>query len=165
MAGQNMIRLWEPELLESQRRWMAEATRNGRQLVVEPWLERVVDFSIQLEMEPVGLKLCGFTGLINDHRGQFQANYAEAHCARRLPAKVTELFRGPGNVASRLPAFYDEVMAMLDGELQRAGHRGPAGIDAFVFRTAEGGVRLKPVVEINPRYTMGRLTLPCLRDT
>ena len=34
---------------------------------------------------------------------------------------------------------------------------GPLGIDAFVYRAADGSVKLKPVVEINPRYTMGRV--------
>jgi hypothetical protein len=44
------------------------------------------------------------------------------------------------------------------------GFRGPIGIDAFAYRTAEGAVRLKPVVEINPRYTMGRLTIELMRQ-
>ena len=49
LAGQGMMRLWEPELLESQRRWMLNALESGRQLVVEPWLERELDFSVQWE--------------------------------------------------------------------------------------------------------------------
>src|SRR6185436_5570895 len=59
LAGQGMIRLWEPKLLDTQKRWMAEALRHAP-LVIEPWLEREADFSIQLEMEPGGLKLCGY---------------------------------------------------------------------------------------------------------
>ena len=39
------------------------------------------------------------------------------------------------------------------------------GIDAFVYRAADGQARLKPVVEINPRYTMGRLTLELMRSS
>jgi hypothetical protein len=37
------------------------------------------------------------------------------------------------------------------------------GVDAFFYRRTDGSVRLKPVVEINPRCTMGRLTLELLR--
>ena len=66
LAGSNAMRLFEPEVLESHRRWIANAVENGRQLVVEPWLERELDFSVQLEMADDGLKLCGYTGLIND---------------------------------------------------------------------------------------------------
>jgi hypothetical protein len=43
------------------------------------------------------------------------------------------------------------------------GHLGPVGIDAFVYRDAVGVHRLKPVVEINPRYTMGRVLLSLMR--
>jgi hypothetical protein len=54
---------------------------------------------------------------------------------------------------------------MLGGELQKAGYVGPVSIDAFVYRTPEGNCRLKPIVEINPRYTMGRLTAELMKQT
>ncbi len=158
-AGQNAIRLWEPELLPAQRQWLCHALEQGRQLVVEPWLERELDFSAQLEMEPGGLKLCGYTGLINDLKGQFVANWAEPDYSRRLPAKAAALFDGTANFSERLERLYDEIFRLLEPELKRAGFLGPVGLDAFLFRTPEDECRLKPVVEINPRYTMGRLTL------
>jgi hypothetical protein len=37
------------------------------------------------------------------------------------------------------------------------------GIDAFACRDAAGKIRLKPVVEINPRYTMGRVTVELMK--
>jgi hypothetical protein len=46
LAGHNAIRLWEPELLDTQRRWLANVLKNRRQLVIEPWLEREADFSM-----------------------------------------------------------------------------------------------------------------------
>ena len=46
LAGQNAIRLWEPEVLATQRQWLARAVETGRQVVIEPWLERELDFSI-----------------------------------------------------------------------------------------------------------------------
>jgi len=165
LAGQNALRLWEPTLLPAQRRWLERAVQNGRQLVVEPWLEREVDFSVQLEMGPHGLKLCGYTGLINDRRGQFQANTAGSHHHRRLPATVVACFSQPADIARRLQRLYGDVFALLEVELQRAGHVGPVGIDAFVYRTPLGDCRLKPVVEINPRYTMGRLTVELMKQT
>ncbi len=165
LAGHNAIRLWEPELLEAQRRWIVNATRNHRQLVVEPWLEREMDFSVQLEMEPRGLKLCGYTGLINDRKGQYQANWAAPHHDRRLPAPVAALFREPADIAARLHALYADILTRLEAELRRADYLGPVGIDAFVYRAPDGGCRLKPVVEINPRYTMGRLTVELMKRT
>ncbi len=91
LAGSNAIRLFEPELLETQRRWIANTTANGRQLVVEPWLERELDFSVQLEMADDGLKLCGYTGLINDAKGQFQGNVA-CRPSEKNPGKPDRAF-------------------------------------------------------------------------
>ena len=163
LAGGNAIRLFEPELLESHRRWIEKAVANGRQLVVEPWLERVQDFSVQLEMTADGLKLCGYTGLITDRKGQFQGNWAAPKFERRLPPGVIELFAAPPDIATRLHALYADILVLLEAELRRVGFVGPVGIDAFVYRTGAGACRLKPIVEINPRYTMGRLTVELMK--
>jgi hypothetical protein len=144
---------------------MTRALENGRPLVIEPWLEREVDFSIQLEMGTEGLKLCGYTGLINDRKGQFQANWAETHHHRRIPASVIACFPETPDISRRLQQLYAGIFVLLEAELRRADYLGPIGIDAFVYRTPEGGCRLKPIVEINPRYTMGRLTVELMKQT
>jgi uncharacterized ferritin-like protein (DUF455 family) len=164
LAGSNAIRLFEPELLENHRRWIANAVDNHRQLVVEPWLERVRDFSVQLEMTSDGLKLCGYTGLINDTKGQFQGNSAAPKFERRIPQDIIGLFSEPPDIATRLHALYADIFSLLDAGLRQAGFLGPVGIDAFVYRTSQGNCRLKPVVEINPRYTMGRVTVELMKQ-
>jgi hypothetical protein len=163
LAGGNAIRLFEPELLESHRRWIEKAVANRRQLVVEPWLERVQDFSVQLEMAPDGLNLCGYTGLLTDGKGQFQGNWAAPKFERRMPPSVIELFAAPPDIATRLHALYADIAVLLEAELRRVGFVGPVGIDAFVYRTQAGECWLKPIVEINPRYTMGRLTVELMK--
>ena len=165
VAGSNALRLFEPELLPAQLRWIEKALVHKRELVIEPWLERVQDFSAQLEMTAQGLKLCGYTGLLNDPRGQFIANYAEPHHHKRIPVKVISHFRGPADISNRLLAFYGEVFSALEVELRRVDFTGPVGIDAFIYREAGGAVKLKPVVEINPRYTMGRVLVELMRQT
>ena len=163
LAGSNAMRLFEPEILESHRRWITNAVTNGRQLVVEPWLERVLDFSVQLEMSEDGLKLCGYTGLLNDAKGQFQGNVALPGHQKKIPANLIALFPEPPDIAQRLHALYADILASLEEELRRAKFSGPLGIDAFAYRTADGKVRLKPIVEINPRYTMGRVTVELMK--
>ena len=163
LAGSNAMRLFEPEILETHRRWITNAVENGRQLVVEPWLERVLDFSVQLEMTTDGLKLRGYTGLINDAKGQFQGNTAAPGHQKKFPANVIALFAEPPDIAQRLHQLYATVFEMLEEEFRRANFLGPVGIDAFVYRTAQGDCRLKPIVEINPRYTMGRLMVELMK--
>jgi hypothetical protein len=165
LAGQSAIRLWEPEILEAQRRWLEHALAGGLQLVIEPWMDRELDFSIQMEMGPGGLKLCGYTGLINDLKGQFEANWTAPDFAQRPPAKVTAWFRDVPDFLKEIRALYDDIRMALEIELERARYLGPIGIDAFVYRTATRDLRLKPIVEINPRYTMGRLTIELMKRT
>ena len=165
LAGHNAICLWEPQLLDTQRRWLAHTVENGRQVIVEPWLEREMDFSVQLEMTPRGLELRGYTGLINDRKGQFQANWAAPNYLRRIPNAVAALFHEPRDIATHLQHLYTEIFSLLEAELRRVDYIGPLGIDAFVYRTAAGECRLKPIVEINPRYTMGRLTVELMKQT
>jgi hypothetical protein len=165
LAGQNALRFWEPELLPAQKQWLEKSLQNGQQVVIEPWLERELDFSIQFEMESRRLKLCGYTGLINDGKGQFQANVAEANFARRLPANVTALFREVPGISNQIQQLYQSIFSLLERELRDLNFMGPVGLDAFVYRTADGGCKLKPIVEINPRYTMGRLTVELMKQT
>jgi hypothetical protein len=165
LAGSNAMRLFEPEVLPGHQRWMEKALANGRQLVVEPWLERVVDFSIQLEMSANGLKLCGYTGLLNDAKGQFQGNFAESHHHKRIPSKVIESFGQSADISTQMLDFYGMVFRRLEEELRRVEFAGPAGIDAFLYHDATGVTRLKPVVEINPRYTMGRVMVELMKQT
>jgi uncharacterized ferritin-like protein (DUF455 family) len=164
VAGSNALRLLEPEILPAQRRWMENAFAHKRELVVEPWLERLADFSAQLEMTERGLKLCGFTGLTADARGQFVANYAGPHFHKRLPGRIISLFEAKADLSGVLLEFYHGLFAALETELRTADFAGPIGIDAFVYRDASGAVKLKPVVEINPRYTMGRVLVELMRQ-
>ena len=165
VAGSNALRLFEPDILPAQLRWLENAFARKRGLVVEPWLERLADFSVQLEMTAHGLKLCGYTGLLNDARGQFVANFAEPHHHKRIPANIVSLFRAPADISGRLLEFYGEIFARLEVELRQVDFTGPVGIDAFVYRDECGAVKLKPVVEINPRYTMGRMLVELMRQT
>jgi uncharacterized ferritin-like protein (DUF455 family) len=164
LAGSNAIRLFEPEVLDNQRRWLANALRAGRQLVVEPWLERLADFSVQLEMTSDGLKLCGYTVLLNDTKGQYLGNLVESHHHTRIPTRIISLFREPPNISRLMLALYAEIRAALEAELRRLNFLGPLGIDAFAYRDALRQPRLKPIVEVNPRYTMGRVAVELMRQ-
>lgn len=135
----------------------------GRKLIVEPWLERECDFSIQLEMGLAGLEVCGYTGLLNDHRGQFRASWAESGAGDYLPERVRRLMGTPEVGFTGWDEFCGVILRELELELRRVGFLGPIGIDALIYRGGGGETRVKPVVEINPRYTMGRVMLELRR--
>ena len=163
LAGGNAIRLWEPILHAQQRSWLEDAVTGRDGVVIEPWLDRVLDYSIQLESTGSGLELVGYTTLLVDHRGQYIGNEASPGYARHAPAKISELLRRPGFNPGVLAAFHARLIKDLSPHFVACGHVGPVGIDAFVYRDAVGVHRLKPVVEINPRHTMGRVLLSLMR--
>lgn len=53
----------------------------------------------------------------------------------------------------------DSFEPALGEWLARHHYTGPLGVDVLFYRDREGELRVKPVVEINPRYTMGRVAL------
>jgi hypothetical protein len=44
-----------------------------------------------------------------------------------------------------------------------AGYHGPCGVDAFVFRGPAGEPLLRPLVELNARFTVGTLAIASVR--
>ncbi len=137
--------------------WLGEAWNEQGSVVVEPWLERVFDFSVQLEKRDGELKTIGFTRLLNNARGQFRGIVANAFCKGVDPETIRFLMRQTGKRPRIYSWYEDTVMPRLGKALDHAGFRGPLGIDAFVYRDPSGSPRLKTIVEINPRYTMGRI--------
>jgi len=166
LAGSNALRLWEPEWTDAQRRWMESAFDKERTLVLEPWHERVFDFSIQLERHANRLEIVGYAGLLTDARGQYLGNQAGPDHRFRIPSPLAELLRHPSRPADLPRRLHETIQSLvhhLESRLAQTGYVGPIGIDAFVYRLPDGICRLKPVVEINPRHTMGRLTLELMR--
>lgn len=132
-------------------------------LVVQPWIDRVFDFSAQYGR---GLRLLGYVRLHNDARGRFRACSLDRPLTRgadddALEDALTRLFYGQERPVQR---FFEETLPRrLRPHLDRLGYDGPLGVDAMVGRDPSGELRLYPLVEINPRHTMGRVTLELAR--
>jgi uncharacterized ferritin-like protein (DUF455 family) len=163
-AGHGMIRLWEPELSDDQRQWIRSHTSEGRSVLVEPWHERVADLSVQFEMTKDGLRQLGFTRVFNDLRGQFVASAVSSGIGRLLTPELSRFVHtGAGRGENRLQLLFSDLAAPLESRLLERGFRGPIGIDSYIYRTEAGELRLKPIVEINPRHTMGRVAMELKR--
>ena len=59
----------------------------------------------------------------------------------------------------RVEATADWLQLQLTPELSSREFSGFFGVDAMVCQTSEGSYELKPVVELNPRITMGHVAL------
>jgi len=161
-AGGNMVRLWEPEISDRQRRWITKRLQVEGSLLVEPWLDRVLDFSAHYDVDAEGVQFVGWTRMRTDLRGQYAGSVCGASFTSSLSPELAR-FAHDG-AADRLRNLYLELGKFLAPGLREAGFQGALGVDALVGRVPEApDLRLKPIVEINPRHTMGRLALELKR--
>lgn len=160
LAGRAMLRVTALPLPETQVSWIDSTLTEQGSLVVEPWLDRIADFSVHYDVIPDHPpKLRGMVRLHNDSGGRFIACTAARRFSRLLPPEAARFLH-----ESRTEEFYEDVLPRhLAAVIGDSGLRGWLGVDAFLHRDAAGGMLLRPVVEINPRCTMGRITLEARR--
>ena len=129
-------------LSDSGRGWARKQLANWS-LLFEPWVEPRHDFSLHFEIARDGsVDFLGHCQLVYDSGGVYRGNQV-------VPGQ---------KIDGRALACGREVA----GELAQLGYWGPVGIDAFEGMLGKDPV-LRPLGEINARYSFGRLTL-ALRD-
>lgn len=162
-AGRGHCRVIDGEWTESMRGWLKRVLAEQGGVVVEPWLDRVLDFSSQYEVKPNGeIKHVGMTVVLNDDLGRFRGIEARPKWAQHLDEDLkTFLFRD----AQVTELYRDKIPAALNKLLEGSQYIGAIGVDAMVHRVADTGYVLRPVVEVNARTTMGRVALELLRLT
>jgi uncharacterized ferritin-like protein (DUF455 family) len=154
-AGRGHLRVEPGRPEEPVSAWLRQAIAKHGCVIVERWLERVVDFSALYEMHADGsVELIGMTLMENDSAGRFQGTRVAYKWGSMLEPEVAAFLFSQANVMR----WYDEI---IPGALPSLlpGYVGPVGIDAMVHRLPDGSLALKPVVEVNVRMTMGRVAL------
>jgi hypothetical protein len=124
--------------------------------VIEPYYSKVADFSIQYEIQslPEGLKIKRF-----EPRFFFVDDQLQYLGAWLGPIPQThELFHAWQAIEKnreQISLVHEKILQ----ELITSGYVGPVGIDALVARENGENIPLKvvPVIEVNVRYTMGRV--------
>lgn len=160
-AGRGHLRV-EPDHAETATRaWLRQAVAKHGCVVVERWLERVVDFSSLYEIEPSGeVRHIGMTLMENDSAGRFLGTRVAHKWGSMLPPEAAAFALGEAGV---MEWYGERIPAALPGLLP--GYTGPVGIDSMIHRRADGSLALKPVVEVNVRMTMGRIALEIQKRT
>ena len=126
--------------------WIRNTLERQGEIVVEPWLHKHCDLSMQIHVGATQTRLLParrfLTGPRNDYRGAWLGRSGFDTQSQRL-------------VHSSLPAWHQLARDLADA-LRRHGYQGPAGMDALIWHDGPT-LRLKPLVELNPRWTLGRV--------
>lgn len=162
-AGRGAIRLLEGRSFsKNATRWLHRILQRQGRVVVEPWLDRVMDFSMHFDRQPDGtMRPTGMIRMCNDARGQYRGHHL-GRMTDGLDSAVIQMLYGGGKDARRLSVLTAQVGQAVGDVL--VDYVGPVGVDALVYRDhRQQSFRIKPIVEINPRWSMGRVAIALRR--
>jgi len=137
-----------------QRRFQTHSKKIDGTFLVEPWVEKILEFSLLFHRRPIdqgGLRFLGTVRQTTDERGQWLSSTSLFKQAHGLPPELARLMG-----QDVLPSVKHEILPALEKLLAAYNYLGPVCLDSFYFSTPTGP-RWQPVVEINARWTMGRL--------
>ncbi len=143
------------ELDPPSRGWMKRSLTMG--LIAEPAVERVADLSFHGQVTTEEVRYDGEVLGIVDAQGQFQGAHI-GPVSSGLNQEIKRFLNHDGRDRRRLTRIGRSVITTVGASLQRVGYRGYFGVDALITRDSDT-LRLYPVVEVNPRLTMGRVAL------
>jgi hypothetical protein len=134
-----------PTLSASVETWAGKRLARGEAVAFEPWLDRIAEAGVQIEVPPPGdgePRCVGVTPLLTGPDGRYLGS--------RFDIVAADEHDWTAAVSAGL---------RVAAELQRDGYFGPLGIDAMLFRREDGSVHCRPLQDVNARWTMGRLAL------
>lgn len=155
-SGRGQVRWQEGEDDRPVRQWLEQTLRHQPAVVVEPWLNRRADLSMVGRLSPDGTFLLdGMTRFLSDRRGQYRGAIVGRPWFGLDPS-ITRFLHGDGQDRAFSRRELEAAALSSAAALHQEGYQGPMGIDALVYDTPEG-LRLRPIVEINARWTMGHV--------
>jgi hypothetical protein len=138
-AGREQRRVQGRALDASTRGFCARSFAQGEGVQVEPWVDRVVDFSRHGYLTRTGELLVGpVREQCVDAMGRFEGTRVE-----------------PFQLTPHEDRTLRDALEQTAGALRALGYFGPFGLDGFRYRKADGNLAMNPRCEVNARFTMG----------
>jgi hypothetical protein len=143
MAGREAIRGRGTALDDRSRNWAQKRLAEGGCIVIEPVADRIAEAGIQIEIPSQGdPSLVGITPLVVDHSGVYRGSRF-------------------GRLGNELDVWQPaaEIALRVSAVVRNLGYFGPLGIDCMQYRDESGEIRMRPLQDLNARFTMGRLAI------
>lgn len=142
--------------------WARKILRQQKQIILEPRLARLVDYSIQLQVGSEQIKQVTVGRFETSEQGQYLGHHLDAF-QKGLDREILRFLHGDGKDKHQFRRINSSVTQFVGQKLQKEGFLGATGIDAFIYRDLAGKLRIRPIVEVNPRITMGRIAFETKR--
>ncbi len=149
-SGGHRIRI-QGALDEAAHAWLERHLSLGP-VLVEPWYQRLADLSVQVHITPERVKTVGTTRFWTTGSGSYRGAVI-GRWTQGLPSPISRALH-----LGDAKAVLESQAHAVARSAQELGYEGPLGVDAMVVQT-QAGIALVPILEVNPRYTMGRIAI------
>jgi len=139
------------EAITTAEKWLARFPA----ILVETAHHRIFDFSVQYEVTPEKITQIGLIRQVVDPVGRYRGSISASKFCKGLSPGLSRLLMNEA-----LPLFdaSSPMLRAIHAWFNQYGYAGPIGIDSYVYHGPGGEPALRPICEINPRHTMGRIT-------
>ncbi|WP_044203417.1 hypothetical protein [Flammeovirga sp. OC4] len=144
-SGRGILVLKRNEITPSVQKWIESALNQQGSVLVEPLLEKEFDFSLLFKKHNNTIEFLGGSSFLAGLTGQYYGSGLNTFRSYFSDLEWESIMK-----------IITLIKTKLKDEKRLEGH---FGIDALVFKGANGERFIHPCVEINPRYTMGHVTL------
>ncbi|NLR92692.1 hypothetical protein [Flammeovirga agarivorans] len=151
-SGRGLMKLQKPEMNSSIESWIASGLQTQESILIEPWLDKIMDFSLLFEITSNNVEWLGGTAFSTHGTGQYDGAHL-GDFINKIPSRLHE----------SVDFLIQEYKKLLYKSEYARLHTGKIGVDCMVVKDQKGHLKIHPCVEINPRHTMGHVTL-ALKD-
>lgn len=149
-SGRGVQPLKTGEIHASILNWCRGVLKDQGYAMVEPWHNKVIDFSFQFEFQPNRAQFIGVSFFETDEQGKYLGNWLRPQYEGR---KLEAYF-----FANTIIEIFSQKLKFALEQALGCEYEGHLGVDAMVVEE-NGTFRIHPCVEINLRYNMGLVAL------
>lgn len=160
-AGRRHLAVTSETSSETLSSWIAKTLQLQGAFVVEPLLSRLVDFSALYDITRSGeVRFLAFTRLLTDSHGKYLGTRVASKIGNLFPSELTILFHQEciehreGKTSA--PVFYKKILPRALTAIL-PNYSGPVAVDGFFYQNRDGETKVRSVVEVNARCSMGRI--------
>ncbi|MGC6418525.1 MAG: DUF455 family protein [Bradymonadia bacterium] len=156
-AGRHARRTQGASVDHATQGWLERTLKIEGRVVVEPWFERLCDFSYLFDVSSGGMsKSIGFSRFLTDGNGRYRGAWLRDGV---VPSEMRPVVGRWQQRGVKLEQMVSKLVERLTPELMNLGFDGLAGVDCMLVRTPSGEVKLRAPLEFNARPTMGHIAV------